>query len=84
MTLRESLEQQIADATVQIALWNAALIADAPNPQPGENVDGEVVDVVAWRKGLMDNIEAARRGILETQIQINKMFPYWVPTRQVW
>jgi hypothetical protein len=83
VSLQSDLQQQITDALDLIASWNGALLADALNPQKDYSLDGESVSRVAWRAGLMDNIKAAREGILETQQLINSLSPYSISTRQV-
>jgi hypothetical protein len=83
MSVRSDLEQQILDANAQILLWNAALLADAANPQKDYSLDGESVSRDAWRRGLMDLIRMARESILETQKTINALNPYAISTRQV-
>lgn len=64
----------LSDLQTAINGLEAALAADAANPQPSYTLDGKSVQRSEWRTSLMDAIEAMKR-------HVNAYQPYLVRTR---
>lgn len=66
----------LADLQAAVISYGDAIAADALNPQPSYNLDGQMVSRMEWRAGLM-------KMIVDLNKTINALNPYQTDTKVV-